>query len=561
MKRKVLVTLLVLSMVVALMGCGNGSKENDGGNSAEGTEAKTTAATSSEDGAEAGDGAMSTDWRDKYDETVTITTALKDSGIPLFPEGDNMTSNVWTRAFKERLNVNVVTDWITEDTQYDTKLNLAITSGELPDTYVVSLTQLKQLIEAGMVMDISDIYDTYASDGLKAHMNADMDTFNTAKVDGALYAIPRMHFGNIEQIDQLWLRKDWMEAQNLEAPETVADMENVMQSMMDNGAKSGLTIESNLYGLQVLAPSFHAYYGTWVEDDNGKVAYGSVQPAMKEALRTWADWYDKGYINQDFAATDWSGMMAKVVSGEVGVMPWFQWWGYSPGPDVVTNFGPEAIFEPYFLPSIDGKPVKQAVNFANTEYIVVNKNAKNPEAIMKLLSFSVYINKEAVGIEPEEVLAEFIDGSRHLGAGTFIVRDVLGDYNQVTNIKEALAANDPSKLTTSAARQKYSVILDFLENKTPSSVGDYMQQGHEKSAYGIGKEVLDNGDFFLSKLWGESPEELLQYGSTLDDLLLEGFTKIIMGIEPVDHFDEVVTQWKAAGGDSVTEAMNAMYGK
>ena len=40
------------------------------------------------------------------------------------------------------------------------------------------------------------------------------------------------------------------------------------------------------------------------------------------------------------------------------------------------------------------------------------------------------------------------------------------------------------------------------------------------------------------------------------DLLLEGFTMIIMGNEPVDYFDTVVESWKAAGGDECAAAVN-----
>jgi putative aldouronate transport system substrate-binding protein len=551
MLRKVVTGILIFIMLLSMVGCQN---KND--NDVVSDDKKTDTTSGGNEGANKTPTEIN--WWDKYDETVKLTTAMKDNPIPVFPEGDTMTSNVWTRAYKEKFNIDVVTDWITEDAQYDTKLNLAITSGDLPDTFVVSLTQLKQLVEANMVMDLTEVYEAYGSDSFKKRVDADIDTFNTAKIDDKLYAIPRMHFGNIEQIDQLWLRKDWMEANNLKAPKTIKEMEEICLTFIDQYGGSGLSIDQNLYGLQVLAPSWHATPGVWTEDADGNIVYGSVQPAMKDALATWADWYKKGIINQDFAATDWAGMMAKVVSGEVGVMPWFQWWGYSPGPDVVTNFGPEAIFEPHFLPSADGEKVIQPINFANKEYIVVNKKCKNPEAVIKLLNFYTYINKDAQGKETKEYLAKFVDGSRHVAAGTFVVRDVLGDYYQVDAIREALETGDESMLTSSASR-KYEVIKDFMENKTPAAVGDYMQQGHEKSAYGIGKQVLDDGDYFLSKLWGDSPDELLRYGTTLDDLLLEGFTKIIMGAEPVDYFDELVKQWKSAGGEQVTKAMNEMY--
>lgn len=54
---------------------------------------------------------------------------------------------------------------------------------------------------------------------------------------------------------------------------------------------------------------------------------------------------------------------------------------------------------------------------------------------------------------------------------------------------------------------------------------------------------------------------LASYGTTLDDLLTEGFTKIIMGTESIDYFDVLVQNWRAAGGDEATKAVNEAYGK
>ena len=87
-----------------------------------------------------------------------------------------------------------------------------------------------------------------------------------------------------------------------------------------------------------------------------------------------------------------------------------------------------------------------------------------------------------------------------------------------------------------------------------------MQQGHEKCAYGLAKKILDDEDYIKSALWGATPETLLNMGSTLDDILTEGFTKIIMGEETVDYFDTIVQNWMAAGGEAATNEMNEMYG-
>jgi putative aldouronate transport system substrate-binding protein len=62
-------------------------------------------------------------------------------------------------------------------------------------------------------------------------------------------------------------------------------------------------------------------------------------------------------------------------------------------------------------------------------------------------------------------------------------------------------------------------------------------------------------------MWGVPPQSLRDYGSTLDDLLIEGYTHIITGTQDIGYFDELIESWKKAGGDQVTAQVNEMYGK
>jgi putative aldouronate transport system substrate-binding protein len=106
-----------------------------------------------------------------YEETVTLHTVRAEYASAQFPDGDDMTKNIWTRAYKERFNIDVVTDWVTDE--YDTKLNLAISSKKLPDVFHVNPTQLQQLIKADMIMDLTEVFNKYASDRVKSYMEAD----------------------------------------------------------------------------------------------------------------------------------------------------------------------------------------------------------------------------------------------------------------------------------------------------------------------------------------------------------------------------------------------------
>jgi putative aldouronate transport system substrate-binding protein len=56
-------------------------------------------------------------------------------------------------------------------------------------------------------------------------------------------------------------------------------------------------------------------------------------------------------------------------------------------------------------------------------------------------------------------------------------------------------------------------------------------------------------------------DSMVQYNTTLDQLALETFTKVIMGTASIDEFDNFVSQWKNLGGDQITEEVNTAIGR
>ncbi|QKS44523.1 extracellular solute-binding protein [Paenibacillus cellulosilyticus] len=534
------------SLVISLAACGSDSSNKDTSQS----EDPNTTSEIADDNVDPAFGA--------YKDTVTIHTVTSESASASYPEGDNVTKNEWIRDYKEKFNINVVTDWVSDE--YDTKLNLAISSNQLPDVFHVNAAQLQQLIDADMIYDLTDVFDQYASDRLKGYMQADEDSYKSGMRDGRLYGIPQMHWGLIDQPDYIWIRNDWKEELELSDPKTIDDVKNIALKFMEKHGGYGIAVDQSLEYLNLLAIAWNAHPGVWMKGSDGKIVYGSVQPEMKTALAAYADWYKQGIIDPDFAVKDFAKMNANVVAGKVGMQPFYQWWGYNPGVDTVTNQGKDAVFYPYLIPTADGTPATQSIFFANGSYTVVSKKSKNPEAVLKLLNYYAYIVDEGYGKESKEKLSALLDKDMAHVVGAFRVLNPNSDYEQFEHVTEALKSNDTSGLTTSGMWQKYNNSVDFMKNATPSSTGDYLQQGSPKPAYGLAKQVLDNNQYIKTALWGATPEALINYGSTLNDLLKEGFTKIIMGKESVDYFDKLVKAWQAAGGDEATQAVNEAYG-
>lgn len=546
MRTKFTVILMTL-LLVLLTACGGNTAKS--GNKSDSTAATSTPAQATNENGEI-DYALGA-----YDETVTIHTVHAETTNALFENGDDMTNNAWTRLFKDKLNVEVVTDWVTDD--YSTKLNLAISSNELPDVFSVNASQLQQLYEAGMIMDLTEAFETYASDRIKAYMEVDNSSFESGKRDGKIYGIPQLHYGFIEQPDFIWIRNDWKEELGLEDPKTMDDIKNIALKFKEAYGGYGIAAEQSLVHLNLLAIGWGAHPDMWIKGEDGRIEYGSVQPEMKDALAAWAEWYKLGIIDPEFPIKDFSAMNSGVVSGKAGIQPYYQWWGYSPGMDITANLGKDAVFYPYLIPTADGKVATQSINFANGSYTVVNKKAKHPEAAIKLLNLYAQITDEAT---PEESATLLENGIAH-AAGAFKIINPMTDYMQYEQVSEALRTGDTSVLATSIAWLKYNESVRFVEEGDTSAVGGYLQQGAAKSAYGLAKTILDNNQYVETAMWGAPPENLAKYGSTLNDILVEGFTKIIMGAEDADYFDTLVQNWYLAGGEEATEAVNEMYGQ
>ena len=206
------------ALIMGLAGCGADTSESV-------KEAKGTASTETgmetavtEETAEV---AMS-----KYDETIDLhfvrsTDETVDKVLEARP-GETLEDNFWLDTYRDELGINVIYDWIVKGgDEYTQKVNVTIANGELPDVMYGNKTQVQQMQEADLLMDMTDIFEQYATDFTKEVMNQEGNSpFLPATTEGRLYGIPITN-GSVDGVDVMWLRKDWLDKLDLEAPTTV----------------------------------------------------------------------------------------------------------------------------------------------------------------------------------------------------------------------------------------------------------------------------------------------------------------------------------------------------
>lgn len=546
--KRIVSLVLAGTMLLGTTGCGN-----DQGTQAGPTEETVQAQTEGAEGSKDDSG--------RYEETVTLTRAQMTTSVSQWENGDDETNNPWTRLALEQYNIQLEDAWAADGSQYADKINLSIASQTLPDVFWVNANQFKQVTELGLVADLTDVYEEYASDTLKNIMDSDKEGFESGKVDGRLMGISTQHYGIISQMNCVWIRNDWMEKLNLEAPQTMEDLIEICRQFTKNDPDGngvddtyGLAVDKTLDSLYALMNAYHAYPSIWLTKEDGSIEYGVVQPEVKDALTAFQKLYEEGILNKEFAVADNAKMTEDLVSGKVGVAIFGSSFGYAPGIDVVKNNGVEAIFKPYALPSIDGEPAKLSIDWPVGNYVVVNKNCANPEAAIKMINLYTGITNEGTA----EQYNTFKNNERDWGAIPFQVQNPMMDYNQYVEISKVQDSRDTSSLTPDQLG-KYEHVIDWIDNQDPDSLGQYSQVSAEGS-YGVMKPFVDNEWYVRTAFKGISTDTMVQKMSSLDAMQNETFTKIIMG-EDIAAYDNFVEQWSSLGGADITREMNELYGK
>lgn len=492
-----------------------------------------------------------------YEEEVTISTIQYENVAIHWDEGDDYDDNPWYREYKERFNINVENEWVSSDNA--TKINLAIAEGDTPDVFSVNAQQLEELKEADMIWDMTEIWEDNASDLLKSYVEKAQATFETGKIDGKLYGIPQLSQGAEEYMSCVWVKKDWMKEAGITEIKTIEDFEKLAKTIQSKHGKFGITETSDLDGMKGMAPAWGAYPGIWIEKEDGSIEYGSVQPEMKQVLETYARWYEEGMVDPEFTITDAEKMFQKLLAGETGVSPFTNYFVWGVGPGSIEQWGIDGSYDAFPIPTATGEEVKATTEFANYGYTVVSKDCPNPEAAIRLMNFYVALVNGEAGVDAEMEKKLF-----NLGTvpGPFRMFDTEAEYKRYLKIQEALP--EGSKADTSdwgQTAELYSKCMRVVEENDAAGGGEYLLYAAEHCFNEVGAIARDKDLILEDKLWGTPPETLAKSGSTLDDILIEGFTKIIVGEKPVDYFDTLVQDWAKAGGEKATKEVNEVYGK
>ncbi|RCW49016.1 extracellular solute-binding protein [Paenibacillus prosopidis] len=573
MRRALCITILSAALVLSLAAC------SSNGNTEANHSSQQQSGTGAEGGDEPSEAAESYDPLGKYEQPITVTEVLSyrppeeaDALKGITPE-----TNGYVKDLKEMLNIDLKYLWSVPTDQFEQKFSLAIASGDLPDVMQVDYNTFEKFKEQDMLADLSGVYPKYASSTLRKTIEADGGfALKSLTSDGKLLGLATSGEGVVQIV---WIRSDWLKNLNLQPPATMDELETVAEAFVNNDPDQdgkadtyGISLNKNFlvgaWGFDARGAfySYGSYPGAWIKGEDGRLAAGEIQPSTKAALARLQSWYKKGIIDKEFALKDENKASEDLVAGKVGIS-FGEWWYPNWPLNLNKDNDPKAEWIPLPLPSLDGKPGKTLISKSIGSIMVVNKKAEHPEAAIKMANFFQELSKPKYAVKDSPDFKGAKNGYIYLWFQPRFYYPKMFDEvmaavsDAVDAKKETLDLADDFPGAGEAQSVFANAKKFFADPKDNSAWGMWFSRGARDGGVGLSKKIVDEKVTVYNEFYGPPTPTMIERGSSLNKLMAETFTKIIMGSAPVSEFDRFAESWKKLGGGDITEEVNDWYEK
>lgn len=544
-KTRVLALVMVLIFVISLVsGC---TKTDD----PEATVAVPPTATQAPEGTETpvDDGKFPF----PMDETMEISIMSAIDTAVYNYVGEPETQLKFYKTLEEMFNLGFNLTFF-PDTGAETQVQIAINTGDLPDI-VHNLPSyyangLSGALEENIIIDIAEYWDALTYYPALFEEDTTL-SYDLVTEDGQVGVFSKIYAENYGVLSGLAIRKDWLDALNLNVPATYDDWSEVLAAFQ--------TEYDPLYSLRVpfsgVFPSdnFTSGFGTAAYyqavgfnaspfyisgGKDGTVFFGGGQDSTKEYLQLLNKWYELGYFSSDFMI-ETNDMTPEITTDNAGA--------FTTTAENFSALKEKSVSSDTFELVAVSDPWKDSVG---SDYVNHNKsrvspdvwsvttNCKNPKEVCQLVDWlyseegSILVN---YGVQGEGF--EFNEnGEPELT--DFVLRNPDGISNTVALY---IMGGNPVAPALFYLDKNWKY---YNENQS-AALGIFNRQSTSS----------DNYKFPANATMNQTEQE--QYDSVMPDILTfisENFLKFITGEKSLDEWDSYVNTIIEMGIDKAVEA-------
>ena len=464
--------------------------------------------------------------REAITEQRAVNIVINNLGLS-FPEGLDENENPYLSYIESRtgLAVQVITP---PPEVYEERLDVIMSSGKLPDMlHTYEPVWFDHYLKKGAFLPLDDLLEAYGPNLLQ---KIPEELWERVRHNGQIYAIPSLNevIGN----EIMYARKDWLDRLGLEPPETLEDYYEVIRAFTlddpdGNGKRDtiGLTMMVDLGRSSPFFGAFGVQLGSWFERD-GQLVNGNILSETKEALAFLAKLYSEQLLEQEFPLNLHSNLYEKVENGTVGLFS--ATWYDTRGP-IAANKRRDPEAEWIKLPYPVGPGGASGVEGKDRirGYNVIPASTAHPERVIQLLDF-------------------IVDDYKNLK---------LGFENEIWRMEDGRMVTDFAMHDMHLYRGIYQSLVDVPDQEL------FKQRLDSLGDFNLYDNLMTIHDHVIpSAFYGVPTPAMSKYDRQLTELQ-DVFVRIIMGIEPLEAFDQFVLDWKQQGGNEITAEVNAWYRK
>lgn len=380
-------SLLTLTGLLVLSGCGGNNNGNSASSSPSGSSASSDSASAS---ASADNGKMD-----------TTPIAFSFFGADASPNWNNMQDDVG-KAITAATGVTINAEFDVASGGGQDKIALMAASGQYPDL-IFAKGELGKLVDAGAIIDMTDLIDKYAPH-IKAIMKDNMNRMKYSLDDQSIYSLPTNGGVGNQYFDatggfevQLRVLKE------LGYPQikTVQDFENVLKQyvakhpttdgqptipLLLNGDswKRMITVTNPAF-ISTGAPDDGEYY---VNPQTYEAELHYYRPEEKDYFKWLNHLYNTGLLDKDSFVEKDDQYQAKIASGRVaGLIS--QEWEYSNAENALKSAGKNDATYGHFPVTLNDQYQDHELQSAGVDFwgISITKSCKDPVRAIKFLDW------------------------------------------------------------------------------------------------------------------------------------------------------------------------------
>lgn len=411
MKKRQICALLLSAMMVAgsLGGCGGSGDSASTGNT------QNNEATAS--------GSTSGDTANENQEVIELT----------FYTADGTQDDPWTDpvalAITEKTGVKLKTTYPIGGNDESEDVALMIAEQKYPDI-IFAKGSVNGLIEAGAMMDMSDLIDEYGPN-IKKLYGDEYDKLRQSADDPAIYQLSAYAVGGekFKDCGPAQIQWDALKAKDYALPRTLDELETMIKDYIAANPKTedgldriGISLStSDWHWLITLGNPAGAIAdgapdnGQWLIDENNQAMYKFRSEKEREYFRWMCRMYNEGILDPEFATQTNDDYIAKIASGRV-VCLFDKDWNYQDGEKVLKadgKYGSTYCGVPVTMDKDTKCPVLMYQGLTTGTGVGISSTCADPVKAIKFIDFLCSDEGQVLNKWGIEDVNYFIDESGH----------------------------------------------------------------------------------------------------------------------------------------------------